>query len=294
MSKANFYIDGFNLYNGICETGDKTVLWLDLVQLAQSLLDPLDQLNRIRYFTALPLISADKIRRGQGFIPTHIRKSIKDGQKKLKRHITYLHALAYLDTEIFIHLGNYVWKPISYWGYCDNCQQMISKRSIGELSCLNCRNLIDKNFWVSEEKQTDVALASYIVRDVLLGDCNNIYIISADTDFIPALRIVLKESPSTRVSIIFPPKRRNEMVRKSATSVRQLSITQLVNFRMAQNINIGNRNRLTMPVSWLAQSSNPINLQQATDQNGSAGKLYIEGVGAKKVLHPLHPTFELT
>ncbi len=145
MARANIYIDGFNLYHGICETGDKTVLWLDLVNLSKSLIHTSDQLHRIRYFTALPQINADKIRRGQG-----------------------------------------------------------------------------------------------------------------------------------------PPL-------NTANNVTQLSIQQLVNFRMAHNIDIGNRNRITMPVSWISESSNPLQQVQAVDQLGTRGQLYIEGLGMKKVLNPLHP-----
>jgi uncharacterized LabA/DUF88 family protein len=45
------YIDGFNLYFGIRQTGRRH-LWLDLEGLVQSLLKPRQQLVAVRYFTA--------------------------------------------------------------------------------------------------------------------------------------------------------------------------------------------------------------------------------------------------
>ncbi|MBS1261801.1 MAG: 6-hydroxy-3-succinoylpyridine 3-monooxygenase HspA [Calditrichaeota bacterium] len=52
--KANFYVDGFNLYYGICSTGRKDLLWLDLVSLCLSLARNDEKINRIQYFTTLP------------------------------------------------------------------------------------------------------------------------------------------------------------------------------------------------------------------------------------------------
>ena len=43
-------------------------------------------------------------------------------------------------------------------------------------------------FW--EEKKSDVALASYIIRDVVLEKCNTIFLFSADSDITPALDVV--------------------------------------------------------------------------------------------------------
>lgn len=58
MDRVVVYIDGFNLYFGICDRGWRRYLWLDLPALAARLLTPNQQLIATKYFTAR--VRADK------------------------------------------------------------------------------------------------------------------------------------------------------------------------------------------------------------------------------------------
>lgn len=51
MATVNVYIDGLNLYNGALR--DTLYRWLNLWDLSRALLKPDDDVQRIRYFTAL-------------------------------------------------------------------------------------------------------------------------------------------------------------------------------------------------------------------------------------------------
>lgn len=53
MGTTIAYIDGFNLYYGICAAGLRRYLWLDLARLAEWLADPGDCLVTTHYFTAM-------------------------------------------------------------------------------------------------------------------------------------------------------------------------------------------------------------------------------------------------
>ena len=46
------YIDGFNLYHGICDKGWRRYLWLDIYALSNSLLQFNQELIKVKYFTA--------------------------------------------------------------------------------------------------------------------------------------------------------------------------------------------------------------------------------------------------
>ena len=46
------YVDGFNLYFGLRESGLRRFYWLDIEALAQTMLLPDQQLVIVRYFTA--------------------------------------------------------------------------------------------------------------------------------------------------------------------------------------------------------------------------------------------------
>lgn len=58
MERVIVYIDGFNLYFGICDRGWRRYLWLDLPALSARLLSPNQQLISTKYFTAR--VRADK------------------------------------------------------------------------------------------------------------------------------------------------------------------------------------------------------------------------------------------
>lgn len=52
MQRVSTYIDGFNLYFGLKDSGFKRHYWLDLQSLAAGLLKPQQQLAGVHYFTA--------------------------------------------------------------------------------------------------------------------------------------------------------------------------------------------------------------------------------------------------
>ncbi len=59
-------------------------------------------------------------------------------------------------------------------------------------------------YW--EEKKSDVALASYIIRDVALGKCDAIFVFCADSDLSPAYDVVRELNPKLKIITLFPPK----------------------------------------------------------------------------------------
>ncbi len=61
-------------------------------------------------------------------------------------------------------------------------------------------------FW--EEKKSDVALASYMIRDVVLNKCDTLFLFSADSDLTPALDIIQEVNTplrSVKIIVFFPP-----------------------------------------------------------------------------------------
>ena len=78
------YIDGFNLYFGLKNSGWRRYYWLDIHLLAQNLLKPDQELVAVRYFTS----------------------RISNPPDKQKRQATYLEALATLPATTIIY-GRY-------------------------------------------------------------------------------------------------------------------------------------------------------------------------------------------
>ncbi|HEV2483707.1 MAG TPA: NYN domain-containing protein [Puia sp.] len=88
------YIDGFNLYFGMCEGGRKDTLWLNIQLLAQSLLKPDQELVFTKYFTS----------------------RVKNDPPKVKRQNTYIEAIETLD-DCHVYYGSY----LSYVEECRKC-----------------------------------------------------------------------------------------------------------------------------------------------------------------------------
>jgi hypothetical protein len=95
MERVIVYIDGFNLYFGICNKGWRRYLWLDLPALASRILTPKQHLVSTKYFTA----------------------KVRANKAKIARQSTYLQALQ-VRGGIEIFFGRYQ-KKIKQ---CKNCQ----------------------------------------------------------------------------------------------------------------------------------------------------------------------------
>lgn len=99
MKRVIAYIDGFNLYHGLCALNDKSLYWLDLPTLARSLLKPDQTLVCTRYFTA------------------RIQAAGRSTQADVQRQAVYLDALA-VQPNLTVHYGQFMSKPAR----CKNCQ----------------------------------------------------------------------------------------------------------------------------------------------------------------------------
>lgn len=90
MTRVAAYIDGFNLYFGLKDSGFKRHYWLDVQALARALLKPGQELVAVHYFTA------------------RIRDNGRNAADR-KRQGDYIEALQLSGTHI--HEGHYLPKP---------------------------------------------------------------------------------------------------------------------------------------------------------------------------------------
>lgn len=164
---ANIYVDGFNLYYGCLK--DTPYRWLDLAKLC-GLLVPSHTINKIRYFTA-PLL----------------RRAENPGQ--LQRQQIYLRALQ-TAPNLSIHYGYFLPSTVT--------MRLEHPLPDGTTTARVVR---------TEEKGTDVSIASHLLMDAFDHNCDMVVVISNDSDLIPAIQLV-KERFGLTVWILNPhPKR---------------------------------------------------------------------------------------
>jgi uncharacterized LabA/DUF88 family protein len=66
------------------------------------------------------------------------------------------------------------------------------------ITCSECRS----KFWAHQEKRTDVALASELIKQAFTNRCELIYLFSADSDFLPAIEMVHHELTNVEVKVV--------------------------------------------------------------------------------------------
>lgn len=171
------YIDGYNLYYGCLK--HTNYKWLDTHKLFSKhvlgVQSPQAKISKIKYFTAD--IKARVASRGQA------------AQKAQKAQNDYHRALERLyPAQVEIIKGYYSLDYANLPKY----QHPLAKSDRVEV-------------WRLEEKQTDVNIALHAYRDVIRGDCDQIVLVSNDTDLEPALKMIrLDKGDSIDIGIVIP------------------------------------------------------------------------------------------
>lgn len=175
------YIDGFNFYYGAVK--GTAYKWLDFEALCRRLL-PRDRIVKIRYFTARV-------------------SSRPDDPQQPNRQETYLRALATLPL-MEVHYGHFVNRTVRL--------PLANPRPSGRRSATVIR---------TEEKGSDVNLATYLLRDAFTRQCGTAVVISNDSDLAEAVHIARTDA-GIRVGIVNPHSARNRSRKLQGTFFKQL------------------------------------------------------------------------
>jgi hypothetical protein len=154
--RANVYVDGFNLYYGALKDKGPGFKWLDLDTLLTKHLIPANPVNRIRYFTA-------RVSARPGDLDAPVRQD------------TYLRALATIP-HLSVHLGHFQRTKVR--------MPLVQPRSGGQRTV---------KVYKTEEKGSDVNLATYVLLDAFQGDCDLAVVLSNDSDLEEPIRVVMQE-----------------------------------------------------------------------------------------------------
>lgn len=151
--RVNVYVDGFNLYYGCLKGGPNK--WLNLERLCEQLL-PRFELGRVRYFTA------------------RVRGRPDDLHAPFNQE-AYLRALFTLP-KVEVHFGSFLTKPAR--------MPLARPTPSGPRTVEVLR---------TEEKGSDVNLATYLLLDAFREDAEAFVVVSNDSDLTEPMRIVRHE-----------------------------------------------------------------------------------------------------
>ena len=185
--------------------------WLDLDAFCHAML-PHEQVGLIRYFTA------------------HVSGKVDGGAPA--RQETYLRALA-LSPSVRIHYGNFL----------SNTTRMplANPRSGGARTVAVIK---------TEEKGSDVNLASHLLWDAFAGRCNTQVLISDDSDFAEPLRIAHDEM-AMRIGIINPHRRLpTRSLNAHADFTKQVSVRALASSQFPDPVITVGHKPISKPTTW--------------------------------------------
>jgi hypothetical protein len=151
--RTNVYVDGFNLYYGAAKY--TPYKWVNLAELCVQVLPGLD-IQRIRYFTAL------------------VKPLPSDPHIRLRQEI-YIRALETLP-HLTVHYGHYLQSTVS--------MRLAEPRTGGPYFAEVIK---------MEEKGSDVNIATYMLVDAFRKDCDQLVVITNDSDLAEPVRIINKE-----------------------------------------------------------------------------------------------------
>ncbi len=148
---------------------------------------------------------------------------ISHNPQKQKRQSTYLEALE--TTSVKIIYGLYKAKNIE----CDNCGH---------------------NWLISNEKMTDVNIATHLIIDAFQDKFDTAILISGDSDLVPPIKAVHENFPKKVVSVFFPPSRHNNTVAGAARGSQIIGRKKLVDAQFENKITKSENFILQKPKEW--------------------------------------------
>lgn len=207
--KTLIYIDAFNLYFGSLK--GTPYRWLNLEKFCTLLL-PNQEITKIKYFTAL------------------VKARLNDAQKPIHQQ-AYLRALKTLS-KVEIILGHYLshktWMPLAdSWG-----QKKLKYAQVIK----------------TEEKGSDVNLATHLIHDAYQNKFETAVIISNDSDLLEPIKI-LRYELNKKVGVINPHKHPSRVLLKHATFLKQVRKGALASSQFPQELK-DPRGSFFKPKNW--------------------------------------------
>lgn len=214
MKKTYVYVDGFNLYYRALKGTSHK--WLDILALVRGLLDADNDIQGLRYFTA-PV--SGKL----------------DPQQPVRQN-QYLRALGTLPC-VTVHLGNFLTK--------EKVRPLVKPLADGTTHV---------KIWNTEEKGSDVNLATYLVHDAWRGLYDVAVVLSQDTDLCEPLRIV-RDEIGKDVGLIWLDGTQPGKMGKVSTFVRHVTTSRLAAAQFPPTIQAKKGKLIRCPAEWMPSAS---------------------------------------
>jgi uncharacterized LabA/DUF88 family protein len=215
------YIDGFNLYYRMLEKRPQ-LKWVNPKALAEAALDPLTDIVKVRYYTA--------------------RISGRTDPAAPARQQIYLNALGTVP-EIEVHMGTFL-SSTKFAGLVHPPEF----RPVPAVQMDVPWPAVVK-IHKTEEKGSDVNLASHLLLDAFEDAFDVAVVLSNDSDLVEPIRIATQVL-GRQVGLLSPVNNPNPQLKSVACFVRHLNPGHLAKAQFADAIFLGDGRQIAKPITW--------------------------------------------
>jgi uncharacterized LabA/DUF88 family protein len=210
--RVSFLVDGFNVYHSLRRAeATRRDGGYRWLDLRSLLAGYLENVDREASLGDIVYFSA---------LATH-RQEASPGT--VQRHRTYIEALS--ATGVRTALGHF-------------------KRS--RQSCPACGALSYRH----EEKETDVAIGATLVAWAATTSCEAAFLVSGDSDLVPAVRIAKRIDPELRIGALFPFARTSDDLRNTVDQALKIKAQRYLRNQLPDVVTVPGRAPIHRPPEW--------------------------------------------
>jgi len=114
---------------------------------------------------------------------------------------------------------------------------------------VRCR-ICNKTFKKHIEKQTDVNISVYLFKLAFKNKYDKAYIISADSDLVPAIRAIKESFPKKKIDVIFPIGRASKDIKKASDYTVKIKEKHLKQSMLPDPVILKDGTELSCPPTW--------------------------------------------
>ena len=210
--RTTVYIDGFNLYYRLLRERP-AIKWVNPLLLARRVVGPKNQITKVRYFTA--------------------RVSGRLDSDAPHRQQLYLDALGTIP-ELEIHFGSFL-ETRKYAG--------LVKPALDKTSRDNRMPLLPwpdvAHVWKTEEKGSDVNIATYLLLDAFQNGYDVAAVLSNDSDLVEPIRLT-NSVLGKPVGLLSPVKNPQKALREAAAFLRHVKSADVAASQFPDSVTLAN------------------------------------------------------
>lgn len=212
MNRIAFLIDGFNLYHSLKDAQrDLGETGIKWLDIRKLCSSYLHLIGGGAEISQIYYFSA---------LAQHLESTNPDVTQRHRDYITCLES-----TDVQVQLGRFKQKKIK----CKHCGETIKRY---------------------EEKETDVAMAAYLLQCFIQDQCDAVVLITGDTDLAGAVKVAQQLFPEKKMYFAFPYKRKNLELKQLLPESFQIDKNSYIQHQFPDPFICPDGSTISKPLSW--------------------------------------------